>query len=145
MARTNHLLDTFRSLPMFAGSSEEELERVDALADEVTISAGRVLVSQGEIGREFVVIVSGEARVERDGVEIARLGAGDHFGELSLLCDHPRNATVIAVTDLVAEVIARPAFQQLLEDSPRATLNLLRSTAHRLSELDDELAALRSH
>jgi CRP-like cAMP-binding protein len=52
---------------------------------------------------------------------------------------------VIAVTDLVAEVIARPAFQQLLEDSPRATLNLLRSTAHRLSELDDELAALRSH
>lgn len=114
------------------------------MADELTVSAGRVLTRQGEAGREFVVIVEGRATVERDGVKVADLEAGAHFGELALLDDHPRNATVTAETDLRIKVIDRRAFQALLDEAPHLTKNLLRATVHRLHELDETVAALRA-
>jgi CRP/FNR family transcriptional regulator, cyclic AMP receptor protein len=83
-----------------------------------------------------VMIVEGEAVVSRDGNEVTRLGAGAYFGELALLESVPRNATVTAATDMTLEVIDRRGFQQLLEDSPGLTRNLLRATARRLSSLE---------
>jgi len=71
---------------------------------------------------------------------VATLGAGAHFGELALLVDHPRNATVVAATDLRLEVIDRRGFQNLLDNSPHLTKNLLHSLARRLSELDDNVS-----
>ncbi len=114
------------------------------MADELTVAAGRVLVREGEAGREFVVIVDGTASVERDGTEIATLGPGSHFGELALLDEQPRNATVTASTELRIQVIDRRAFQTLLDDSPHLTKNLLLATARRLHDLDEENAALRA-
>ncbi len=113
------------------------------MADEVIVSAGRELIRQGDLGREFVVIEEGEALVERNGKEIARLGPGEWFGELALLDDHIRNATVRAVTDVAVQVIDRRAFQTLLEDMPALALSLLRGTARRLSDLDREVTTLR--
>jgi CRP-like cAMP-binding protein len=137
MAKHSDLLATFRSMPLFADCTDDELMQVDAVADEVAVSAGKPLVRQGEVGREFVVIVEGTARVERDGAEVATLGPGAHFGELSLLVDHPRNATVTAVTDLTLQVVDRRGFQNLLDNSPHLTKNLLHSLARRLSEVDE--------
>ena len=114
------------------------------MTDEVAIAAGRAILRQGELGREFVVILEGQAEVTRDGVAVAVLGPGDHMGELALIVDHPRNATVTALTDVVAEVIDRRGFQTLIDDSPTLTRNLLRATATRLAELDDEVAELRA-
>ena len=121
----------------------EELGLVDSLADEVRIGAGRDLAKQGELGREFVLITDGTAAVIRDEVEIGNLGPGDYFGELALLDDQPRNATVRAVSDLTAQVLDRRAFQTLLDDSPHMTRNLLSATAMRLAECDEEIARLR--
>jgi CRP/FNR family cyclic AMP-dependent transcriptional regulator len=126
----------FRSLPLFSECSDKELREIDALADEVHIPAGREIIRQGDIAREFVVIAEGEVSVVRDGIEVARLGPGQHFGELALLDSRPRNATVTAVTDVTAQVVDRLGFQTLLEDSPTLTLNLLRATANRLADLD---------
>lgn len=137
MTRRPDPLATFRALSIFRECTDEELRQIDAAADEVSVPAGRVLVRQGEIGREFVVIIDGSVTVERDGVQVATLEAGSHFGELALLIDHPRNATVTAATDLRIEVIDRRAFQDLLEASPHLTKNLLRSVARRLAEVDD--------
>lgn len=114
------------------------------MADELNVSAGRVLTRQGEHGREFVVIMQGSATVERDGVKVADLEAGSYFGELALLDEQPRNATVTAVTDVRIKVIDRRAFQALLDDSPHLTKNLLFGTVRRLHELDEANAALRA-
>jgi len=135
-------LDVFRSLPLFAQCTPAELAEIDSMADEVHVDAGRTLATQGEIGREFVVIVSGTAAVERDGSVVASLGPGDFFGELALLDDQPRNATVRAKSDLTAQVIDRRAFQALLEDSPHLTRNLLYAVATRLADRDAEVARL---
>jgi CRP-like cAMP-binding protein len=136
MAKLPDLLATFRLMPLFHDCTDDELRQIDAVADEVAVPAGRVLIRQGELGREFVVIVDGEASVERDGATVATLGPGTHFGELALLVDHPRNATVTAVTDLKLQVIDRRGFQNLLDGSPHLTKNLLHSVARRLSEVD---------
>lgn len=137
MARYPDVLAAFRAIPLFAECTDDELRQIDAVSDEVTVAAGRALIRQGEIGREFVVIVEGTAAVERDGVEVAALGPGSHFGELALLVDHPRNATVTATTDLRIEVIDRRGFQNLLDNSPHLTRNLLQSLAARLSQVDE--------
>lgn len=136
MAKHPDLLATFRELPIFRDCTTDELRQIDSVADEVAISAGKTLIRQGELGREFVVITDGTVRVERDGEEVATLGAGAHFGELALLVDHPRNATVVAVTDLTVQVIDRRGFQNLLDNSPHLTRNLMLSLARRLSEVD---------
>lgn len=136
MAKHPDLLATFRSMPLFRDCTDDELRQIDSVADEVAVPAGRALIRQGDLGREFVVIIEGEAAVERDGVRVATLEAGTHFGELALLVDHPRNATVTAVTDLKVQVIDRRGFQNLLDSSPHLTKNLLQSLARRLSEVD---------
>jgi len=142
--RRADLFTTFRQLTLFAHCSDEELAAIDATAVEVHIASSKVVFRQGEIGREFVVIVEGTAEVTRDGHVVGTLGPGDHLGELSLLGDHPRNATVTATSDITAEVIDRRSFQALLSDSPNLTINLLRATATRLSELDDEVTDLHT-
>jgi CRP/FNR family cyclic AMP-dependent transcriptional regulator len=140
LARKHDLPAVFKTLPIFARCTDDELRRIDSLADEVHVPAGRAMVRQGELGREFALIVEGEAVVERDGVEVARLGPGAHFGELALLESIPRNASVIAATDMTVQVIDRRGFDTLLEDSPGLTRNLLRALAHRLSEVDEGTA-----
>lgn len=139
MAKRPDLLATFRALPLFHDCTDEELRQVDAVSDAVDVPQGRVLMRQGELGREFVVIVEGEVTVERNGEIVATLGPGSHFGELALLVDHPRNATITAVTDLKVEVIDRRGFQNVLDASPHLTRNLLTSLARRLGEVDDGL------
>ena len=140
MPKRPDILATIRAFPLFRDCTDDELRQIDSVADEVSMPAGRALVRQGELGREFVVIVDGEVSVERDGEVVATLGAGAHFGELALLVDHPRNATVVAATDLRLEVIDRRGFQNLLDNSPHLTKNLLHSLARRLSELDDNVS-----
>lgn len=140
MAKHPDLLATFRAMPLFRDCTDDELRQIDAVADEVSVPAGRALIRQGELGREFVVIIDGEATVERDGNVVATLGEGAHFGELALLVEHPRNATVTAVTDLKVQVIDRRGFQNLLDNSPHLTKNLLHSLARRLSEVDASTA-----
>lgn len=136
MSKRPDLLATFRKMPLFRDCTDDELRQIDAVADEVVVPAGRALIRQGELGREFVVIIDGTATVQRDDHPIATIGPGEHFGELALLVDHPRNATVIADTDLKAQVIERRGFQALLDNSPHLTKNLLHSLARRLSEVD---------
>ena len=140
MAKKPDLPAVFKTLPIFSRCTDDELRRIDRLADEVHVPAGRAMVRQGDLGREFALIVEGEAVVERDGVEVARLGPGAHFGELALLESIPRNASVIAATDMTVQVIDRRGFDTLLEDSPGLTRNLLRALAHRLSTIDEGLA-----
>jgi CRP/FNR family transcriptional regulator, cyclic AMP receptor protein len=130
-------------LPLFAGCTPDELEAIDRLADEVTVPAGRTVMTQGDLGQEFALIVSGEADVVKDGVPVATIGAGDYFGEVALLDSITRTASVVARTDLVLEVLDRRGFNTLLDDLPRLSRSILKGLAHRLAQLESENERLR--
>ena len=85
-----------KSVALFANCSNRELQRIARAAESLTITEGKTLMEQGEVGREAFVIVSGNAVVRRNGRKLAELGAGEVVGELSLLDHGPRTASVIA-------------------------------------------------
>jgi CRP/FNR family transcriptional regulator, cyclic AMP receptor protein len=114
---------------------------LSAIADravEVEFASGRPIARQGEIGTGFFLIVSGAARVTRDGQPVATLEPGDFFGELSLLDRQPRVATVTAEGPTVCLAIASWDFEKLLEEQPRLAIGLLRVVARRLRDVTDQ-------
>ncbi len=132
-----------RTLPIFAGCTEAELDEIDQLADEVHVAAGKTVMRQGDLGQEFAVISTGEADVIKDGKVVATLGPGAYFGEVALLDAVTRTASIVATTDMTLEVIDRRGFNTLLDDLPRLARSMLRGTAKRLAELEDECTDLR--
>jgi CRP-like cAMP-binding protein len=93
------------------------VERLEGLMTAVRVPAGEVLVRQGARNRQFVLVEEGTVQVTRDGEEIARLGAGEFVGELSLLGDGTATATVTTVTDVVARVSTSAEFDALLHSA----------------------------
>jgi CRP/FNR family cyclic AMP-dependent transcriptional regulator len=91
-------LDTSRlkALPLFEGVSDEDLDKIAPFVSEVSVSEGKHLVDEGDYAYEFMAIEEGEAEVVRGDQTLANLGPGDYFGEIGLLEDDRRNATVIA-------------------------------------------------
>ncbi len=127
------------SVPMFRSCSSEQLDRLALLGDAVSAADGNVIVSQGDAADAFFVITSGKARVERDGREVASLGAGDYFGELALFDPAPRNATVSATGSVSLVALSRSAFRQALDEMPAIRDALLHGMAQRLHELDQRV------
>jgi len=124
-------------IPLFEHLSAKQLAAVDGLVTTMDVASGRELIRQGEPGREFVLVVDGEAEVSRDGEVIATRGPGTFFGETALLLDQPRNASVVAKTAMSIEVIDRKAFKRLLDEHPDLYAPLLDATAKRLAGLDE--------
>jgi len=103
-----------RATDLFAPLPSQALERVARDLVPLDVPAGDVLIREGEPGRRFYVVTAGRAIVTRDGATIAERGPGDYFGEVALLLDQPRNATVTAVTDLRVFVLERDEFLRVL-------------------------------
>jgi CRP/FNR family cyclic AMP-dependent transcriptional regulator len=110
------------------------------LTTPIEVAAGAELTRQGEAGHEFVIILDGVASVLIDGERVATLGSGDHFGEMSLLDDGPRTATVIAETPMLIAVVARWNFSALLEQVPTIARSVLVGLARRVRSSDVDTA-----
>jgi CRP-like cAMP-binding protein len=123
--------------PLFKGIDADGLALLAELATPVDFPAGHVIARQGEIGTGFFVIVSGLVRVVRDGEVVARLGAGEFFGELSVLDRMPRNATVAAEEPTSCLALASWDFDKVLLEEPALTLTILRGVARRLREVSE--------
>jgi CRP-like cAMP-binding protein len=128
--------------PLFSELSKKELTALARLSEDVEIEAGGTLCKQGQIGREFFVIVDGQVEVTRDGRPVRRSGGDEFFGEIALLEDVPRTATVTAKTPVRAFVLTSKDFRTLVKDSPTVERKVLRSLAQRLAELSNELLGL---
>lgn len=124
------------SIWLFSECSAKEIRSISAVADPVTVPAGRELVKEGTVGRELYLVVSGKATVTRKGKTVATLGPGSHFGELSLLDRRPRNATVTSKTDMELFVIGQRQFNALLETIPTLSRKLISAMAARMREQD---------
>jgi CRP/FNR family cyclic AMP-dependent transcriptional regulator len=118
LRRSSQKIDLLKKVPLFSNLSQRHLGEIGKHADQVKVEAGRVLVQQGKIGWEFIFIVEGKARVEKDGKVIRQLSEGDFFGEISLIDGEPRTSTVIAETDMTLLVVHKTSFDHLLETIP---------------------------
>jgi CRP-like cAMP-binding protein len=136
MRRRDAFLDHLAQVPLFSACSKKDLGLVARRADEIRVPSGKVLVSEGETGHEFFVIVDGQARVTRSGKRVATLGPGQAFGELALLDKHPRNASVIADTDMDLVVLGQREFAGIIDEVPGFARKLLAGMASRLREAD---------
>ncbi|MFO7591732.1 MAG: cyclic nucleotide-binding domain-containing protein [Acidimicrobiia bacterium] len=123
-------------IPLFAGLSKKELAAVSGLATRLDLPAGKELTKQGETGNEFLIILDGEVDVIIDGNVVATRGSGDYFGEIALLSERPRTATVVAKTPIAIEVIGRREFRALVDDQPAIEAQLRAVMAERL-DADD--------
>ena len=99
MAR-NTKTDQLRGVQMFSACTDKELAQIARACDELTVEADATVVEEGAPGEGFYLIVSGEAEVTRGGRRVATVGPGEYFGELSLLDEAPRNASVTALTKM---------------------------------------------
>lgn len=126
-------IDAMAKVPLFARCSKRDLARIAQLADEVDLAAGKVLAQEGSRGREFFVLLEGSAEVRKDTKQLATLGPGDFFGEIALVTDHPRTATVTATTQLRVLVVTDRAFRELLRNSPDIQGKVLAAVADRLA------------
>jgi CRP/FNR family transcriptional regulator, cyclic AMP receptor protein len=131
-------IELLRGVSLFSACSNRELTRIASLADEVDVSEGRVLMREGEVGKEFFVIVDGEAKVSPAGKRPKKLGPGAAVGELALLDQAPRSATVTALSDMQLLVLDSRSFSSLIAEVPSVARKLFRVMAQRLREAERE-------
>jgi CRP/FNR family transcriptional regulator, cyclic AMP receptor protein len=105
--------ERLQDVPFFSSLSKKDLAVVAQQTDELDVPAGKVLARQGDFGSEFFVIDSGTAEVTRDGERLAELGPGEFFGEMALLEEDRRVATVTATTPMTLIVMSRGSFRSL--------------------------------
>ena len=124
--------ETLGQLALFADLSPSQLEAIAHSHEEDVFAEGERVLRRGLSGGNFYVILEGEASVEIEGEERARLRRGDFFGEVSALTDEPPTADVVAATLLRCLVIPAPQLERLLVERPQLALRMLRMEARRL-------------
>lgn len=140
LRRRSEKVDVLKKVPLLSGLSRRDLDLIARVADEVKVEEGRVLTRQGGLGMEFLLLLEGSARVERDGKVIARLGPGDFFGEMSLIDGKPRSATVIADSPSALLAVQARSFRTLLGTVPGLQKKVLIALCERLRAADTSLA-----
>jgi CRP/FNR family cyclic AMP-dependent transcriptional regulator len=129
------LLRSVLGAPLFAGIEPAEVKEILDAFDEQSFNRGHRITLEGLRGHDFYVIADGEARVTVDGWKVANLGPGDFFGEIAVLSEGPRTATVAAETPLRCLVLSNRALDTVLVAHPQMGVNLLRVVVNRFQEL----------
>ena len=131
--RSDAKVKLLKRVPLFAGCSKSELRELAKTADELDIREGTVLTREGRTGKEFFVLIDGTANVTKGGKKVAELKAGDWFGEIALITDSPRTATVTATSPGDVLVITDRRFRSVVETMPSIALKVLSRVGERLA------------
>jgi CRP-like cAMP-binding protein len=130
--------DHLKDIPLFNGFTNRDLEHVDRISTELEVPAGQVLMEEGTIGHEMVVVLDGTLEVTRGGRHVADIGRGGFAGELALLCHRPRNSRVVAKTDATVLHLDGRGFSLLLEEVPQLAVKMLPIVAARVAPTEIE-------
>ena len=131
-------VDALKRAPLFEGLSRKELSQLARVTEDLEVPAGEVLCREGETGQEFFVIVEGETDITSKGKRVASRGGGDFVGEIALLEDTTRTATVTAKTPLRLFVLTRQDFRRLVDETPSVERKVLQTLARRVVELSSD-------
>jgi CRP-like cAMP-binding protein len=126
--------DLLKNVPLFSGMKDKELKRIAQAMTEKRVDAGEAVTEEGKKGVGFFVIQSGTASVTRGGDQKRTLGPGDYFGEIALISDVPRTATVTADTALTCWGLAPWDFRPLVEGNATIAWRLLDSVAKMVAD-----------
>ena len=127
------------TIELFTELTTKERKAVSRLMTTVSIKAGRDLMVEGDVGREFLIILEGEATVRRSGRIVARVGSGDFLGELAIIAGVPRIATVTADTEMSVSVLNRREFSSLLDEQPKLARKVLVGAVKRLHTIEPSM------
>ena len=130
--RRDAKVELLKRVPLFADCSKTELRALAKSTDEIDLREGTVMTREGRPGREFFVLIEGTARVTRDGRQVAELKGGDWFGEIALITNRPRTATVTATSAVDVLVLTDRRFRTAVETMPTIALKVLSSVGERL-------------
>ncbi len=143
MSLLSNEVELLRRVPLFSGMDPAKLKLLAYTSDVVTYRAGQVLFRRGDVGDAAYVIIQGNAEVsittDTGEIPVAHLRDGDFLGEIAILCDTPRTATVTASTDLKTLRIRKERFFELLRQFPEMAIELTRLLADRLTRTTAEL------
>ena len=126
-------VEIIRKIPLFSQLSKKGLEDVAHIADELDLPAGKGMAKEGDRGREFFVLLEGEAEVTKGDRRINIMRNGDFFGEVALVTKMPRTASVKATTDVRVLVITERDFGALLKRSPEVGRCVAEALAERIA------------
>jgi CRP-like cAMP-binding protein len=124
-----------KTVPLFAGLSPAELRRLSGVTDEIVVPAGTRLIDEGRYSHEFLLIQEGNVDVRRGGELLARLGPGDFAGEIGVMQDARRNASVVASTPLTAIVMTARDLRQVTQEMPSVAAQIDAAIAARSATL----------
>jgi CRP-like cAMP-binding protein len=124
-------IQQLHSVPLFAGCTDKELGFIASRVDEVNLPAGKVLTEKGKSGGDFFIILEGQAEVDADQGK-RTLGPGDFFGEIALIDNGPRTATVKAKTAMRCLVLGHEQFRDVLHQNGEIAVKILRAVTERL-------------
>jgi CRP-like cAMP-binding protein len=127
-------IDALQNVPLLAGLEGRELERLADRFQERDFREGATIVEEGSMGTSFFIIVEGEVDVSVGGERRATLGPGDHFGEMAVVDDGVRSASVVAATDVRTCFITPWEFRPFVEENPKVVWSLLQSLSRRLRD-----------
>jgi CRP-like cAMP-binding protein len=126
-------IELLKTVPLFARCSKKELAEIATIADEIDLPEGRQLTKEGGRGREFFVLLEGNADVKRKRRKVKTLGPGDFLGEIALVTKTPRTATVTTTSPVRVLVVTEQNFRRLLEHTPTVQIKVLEALAERVA------------
>lgn len=128
----NVKVEALKRTPLFEGLSKRELTELARVTEDLQVAPGTVLCREGRVGREFFVVVDGEAEVTRGGKKIATRKGGEFFGEIALVSTTKRTATVTATTALRCFILTRGDFRRVLDENPAVQRKVMEALAERV-------------
>jgi CRP-like cAMP-binding protein len=126
------LAQQLATVPLLADLDDRVRRRLAEVGKRRTYGADEVIVKEGSTGTALYIILSGRARVEREGQALGELAPGDFFGELALIEEHPRSATVVAVAETDCLLFPAWEFTALLKEHPEVAVPIMRALISRL-------------
>ncbi len=125
-------IERLRRVPLFAGCTDKQLQFIAGRVDELDLPAGTVLCREGQSGGDFFVLLSGRAEVSAGGKQLKDLGEGEFFGEIALLDNGPRTASVIVTEPARALVLGPSQFRDVLHQNAEIAVSMLYAVVQRL-------------
>ena len=133
-------VQALKAVPLFESLSRKELVQLERVCEDLEVEPAKALCKEGEVGQEFFVIVDGKVQVTRKGRRVATLSGGDFVGEIALVTEIPRTATVTTETPVRMFVLTRREFHAVLDQNPTVERKVLRALALRLAETSSDPA-----